>query len=180
MGDVEVAGSAIVVPLKARVQCSVTKDESPSSRVFCIHTVIALKLVPWEDVRATTCKARSRSHVKSMSTISQSASDACAQRRAWRHQKKQNSTRGLPMDWAKHGVKIVHSDELDLNTPQTSGMTRAAAITQATAGASKLWAGTMVVPTGCQDRTASPWRTGDRALRGWRAEFECDGAINWN
>jgi uncharacterized RmlC-like cupin family protein len=33
------------------------------------------------------------------------------------------------MDWAKHGVKIVHSDELDLNTPQTSGMTRAAAIT---------------------------------------------------
>jgi uncharacterized RmlC-like cupin family protein len=49
------------------------------------------------------------------------------------------------MDWSKHGVKIVHSDELDLNTPQTSGMTRAAAITQATGGASKLWAGTMVV-----------------------------------
>jgi len=49
------------------------------------------------------------------------------------------------MDWAKHGVKILHSDELDLNTPQTSGMARAAAITHATAGASKLWAGTMVV-----------------------------------
>ena len=49
------------------------------------------------------------------------------------------------MDWAKHGVKVVHSDELDLNTPQTSGMTRAAAITHARAGASKLWAGTMVV-----------------------------------
>ena len=49
------------------------------------------------------------------------------------------------MDWAKHGVKIVHSDELDLKTPQTSGMTRAAAITQAKTGASKLWAGTMVV-----------------------------------
>jgi uncharacterized RmlC-like cupin family protein len=49
------------------------------------------------------------------------------------------------MDWAKDGVKIVHSDELDLNTPQTWGMTRAAAITHATAGASKLWAGTMVV-----------------------------------
>jgi hypothetical protein len=28
------------------------------------------------------------------------------------------------MDWAEHGVKILHSDELDLNTPQTSGMTR--------------------------------------------------------
>ena len=49
------------------------------------------------------------------------------------------------MDWAKQGVKIVHSDQLDLNTPQTSGMTRAAAITHARAGASKLWAGTMVV-----------------------------------
>jgi len=49
------------------------------------------------------------------------------------------------MDWAKHGVKIVHSGELDLNTPQTSGMTRAAAITHARAGANKLWAGTMLV-----------------------------------
>ena len=49
------------------------------------------------------------------------------------------------MDWAKHGVKVVHSDELDLNTPQTSGMTRAAAITHARAGANKLWAGTMLV-----------------------------------
>jgi uncharacterized RmlC-like cupin family protein len=49
------------------------------------------------------------------------------------------------MDWAKQGVKIVHSDELDLDTPQTSGMTRAAAITHARAGANKLWAGTMLV-----------------------------------
>src|SRR6202453_2880610 len=49
------------------------------------------------------------------------------------------------MDWEKHGVKIVHSDELDLNTPQTPGMTRAAAITHARAGANKLWAGTVVV-----------------------------------
>src|SRR2546428_730683 len=55
------------------------------------------------------------------------------------------ATGGLLMDWAKHGVKIVHSDELDLNTPQTSGMTRAAAITHARAGASKLCAGTMAV-----------------------------------
>jgi uncharacterized RmlC-like cupin family protein len=42
-------------------------------------------------------------------------------------------------------VKVVHSNELDLNTPQTSGMTRAAAITHAKAGAGKVWAGTMVV-----------------------------------
>ena len=32
------------------------------------------------------------------------------------------------MDWKEHGVKIVHAGELDMNTPQTSGMTRAAAI----------------------------------------------------
>src|SRR5271163_1240431 len=56
-----------------------------------------------------------------------------------------SSKRGLSMDWAEHGVKIVHSNELDLNTPQTSGMTRAAAITHAKAGANKLWAGTMFV-----------------------------------
>jgi hypothetical protein len=30
------------------------------------------------------------------------------------------------MDWRKNGVKIVHADELDMNTLQTSGMTRAA------------------------------------------------------
>jgi uncharacterized RmlC-like cupin family protein len=49
------------------------------------------------------------------------------------------------MDWSTHGVKIVHSNELDPNTPQTSGMARAAAITHARTGASKLWAGTVVV-----------------------------------
>jgi uncharacterized RmlC-like cupin family protein len=49
------------------------------------------------------------------------------------------------MDWSTHGVKIVHSNELDPNTPQTAGMTRAAAITHARTGASKLWAGTVVV-----------------------------------
>jgi uncharacterized RmlC-like cupin family protein len=49
------------------------------------------------------------------------------------------------MDWKEHGVKIVHAGELDINTPQTSGMTRAAAITHARTGAEKLWAGTMVV-----------------------------------
>ena len=59
--------------------------------------------------------------------------------------KMHNSSRGVLMDWTKHGVKSVHSNELDLNTPQTSGMTRPAAITHASAGASKLWAGTMVV-----------------------------------
>jgi uncharacterized RmlC-like cupin family protein len=49
------------------------------------------------------------------------------------------------MDWQQNGVKIVRAGELDSNTPQTSGMTRAAAITHARTGANKLWAGTVVV-----------------------------------
>ena len=48
-------------------------------------------------------------------------------------------------DWRSHGIRIIRAGELDTNTPQTPGMTRAAAITHATAGASKLWAGTVVV-----------------------------------
>jgi uncharacterized RmlC-like cupin family protein len=50
-----------------------------------------------------------------------------------------------PPDWRLHGVRIVRSDELDLNTPQTPGMTRAAAINHATAGANRLWAGTVMI-----------------------------------
>jgi uncharacterized RmlC-like cupin family protein len=49
------------------------------------------------------------------------------------------------MDWNAHGVKIVRADELDPNTPQTPGMTRAAAVTHVRTGATKLWAGTVVV-----------------------------------
>ena len=48
-------------------------------------------------------------------------------------------------DWKHHGVRIIHSDELDSNTPQTPGMTRAEAISHARVGAQKLWAGTVVV-----------------------------------
>jgi uncharacterized RmlC-like cupin family protein len=48
-------------------------------------------------------------------------------------------------DWKTHGIRIVRAGELDTNTPQTLGMTRAAAITHASAGARKLWAGTVVV-----------------------------------
>ena len=49
------------------------------------------------------------------------------------------------MDWKEQGIRIVRAGELDTNTPQTPGMTRAAAINHARAGASKLWAGTVVV-----------------------------------
>src|SRR5664280_395957 len=45
--------------------------------------------------------------------------------------------------WKHHGIRVVHATELDTNTAQTPGMNRAAAITTATAGAQKLWAGTV-------------------------------------
>jgi len=48
-------------------------------------------------------------------------------------------------NWQDHGIRIVRAGELDTNTPQTPGMTRAAAITHASTGAVKLWAGTVVV-----------------------------------
>ena len=87
--------------------------------------------------------------------------------------------RGLKVDWANHGVKIVHSDELDLNTAQTSGMTRAAATTHARVGANKLWAGTMLVQP---DAKTGPHHHGEleTVLYVVRAECACAGAINWN
>src|SRR5216117_2680697 len=39
--------------------------------------------------------------------------------------------------WRHHGVRVVHANELDVNTAQTAGMNRAAA--------EKLWAGTVVI-----------------------------------
>jgi len=48
-------------------------------------------------------------------------------------------------DWRHDGVRVVRGDELDINTAQTSGMNRAAAITHARAGAEKLWAGTVTI-----------------------------------
>ena len=34
-------------------------------------------------------------------------------------------------DWQEHGIRVVRASDLDLNTPQTPGMLRAAAITHA-------------------------------------------------
>ncbi|MBI3362792.1 MAG: cupin domain-containing protein [Chloroflexi bacterium] len=45
--------------------------------------------------------------------------------------------------WRDNGVRVVRGDQMDPNTPQTPGMTRAAAVTRASAGASKIWAGTV-------------------------------------
>ena len=46
-------------------------------------------------------------------------------------------------DWKHHGVRVVHANELDVNVPQTQGMSRAAAINFARTGAEKIWAGTV-------------------------------------
>ena len=51
----------------------------------------------------------------------------------------------MSQDWRSDGVKIIPGDRLDFNTPQTPGMTRAAAITHARTGASKIWAGTVEI-----------------------------------
>ena len=51
----------------------------------------------------------------------------------------------MSQDWRVDGVKVIPKDRLDSNTPQTPGMTRAAAVNRAMAGASKLWAGTATI-----------------------------------
>jgi uncharacterized RmlC-like cupin family protein len=47
--------------------------------------------------------------------------------------------------WKFDGVRVVHGDELDSHTPQTAGMLRQAAVTAASAGAKKIWGGTVLV-----------------------------------
>jgi uncharacterized RmlC-like cupin family protein len=52
--------------------------------------------------------------------------------------------------WRTDGVRVVPGDQLDANTAQTPGMTRAAAITHARVGAEKLWAGTVHIHAGAK------------------------------
>src|SRR5437660_7300332 len=47
--------------------------------------------------------------------------------------------------WKLDGVRVVKGTDLDINTAQTPGMNRAAAITYARTGAEKLWAGSVVI-----------------------------------
>ena len=49
------------------------------------------------------------------------------------------------IDWKTHGVKVIASNQLDINTPQTPGMNRAVAIDLARVGAQKIWAGTVKI-----------------------------------
>src|SRR5215510_1975543 len=48
-------------------------------------------------------------------------------------------------NWRTDGVRVVKAGTLDGNTPQTPGMSRAAAISHARVGAEKLWAGTVTI-----------------------------------
>ena len=48
-------------------------------------------------------------------------------------------------NWRNAGIRIVSRRQLDPNTPQTPGMKRLAAITHQTAGAQKIWAGTVTI-----------------------------------
>jgi uncharacterized RmlC-like cupin family protein len=50
-----------------------------------------------------------------------------------------------PIDWREHGVKVIPGRSVDPNTPQTPGMSRAAAVDRARAGAEKIWAGTVTI-----------------------------------
>ena len=50
-----------------------------------------------------------------------------------------------PTDWKHDGVRVIPGDQLDSNTPQTPGMSRATAINFARAGAQKIWAGTVTI-----------------------------------
>ena len=53
-------------------------------------------------------------------------------------------------DWRLTGIRVVHGDELDTNTPQTPGMNRAAAVNAARAGSENLWAGTVTIHPAAQ------------------------------
>jgi uncharacterized RmlC-like cupin family protein len=53
-------------------------------------------------------------------------------------------------NWRTQGVRVVPSDSLDTNTPQTPGMTRAAAVTHNRTGSQMLWAGTATIHPGAK------------------------------
>jgi len=50
-----------------------------------------------------------------------------------------------PIDWKHNGVQVISGSNLDINTAQTPGMNRAAAINNARVGAQKIWAGTVTI-----------------------------------
>ena len=53
-------------------------------------------------------------------------------------------------DWREFGVRTVRHHQLDSSTPQTPGMQRQAAISRVSAGAERIWAGTVTIDPGAQ------------------------------
>ena len=53
-------------------------------------------------------------------------------------------------DWRDSGVRIARHDRLDANTPQTPGMHRMAAVSRASVGSEKIWAGTVTIQPGAK------------------------------
>src|SRR5436190_4062805 len=84
------------------------------------------------------------------------------------------------MDWQHNGVKIVPAGDLDTNTAQTPGMNRAAAITNARTGASKLWAGTVVVQPNAKTGPHHHGELETVLYISFAAGLACDGVISWN
>ena len=65
--------------------------------------------------------------------------------RPYLQQSESGGTMSDKIDWRNQGVRVVRGTELDPNTAQTPGMSRASAITYAQHGAQKLWAGTVTI-----------------------------------
>ena len=57
---------------------------------------------------------------------------------------------GVPPNWRTDGVRVIPADALDSNTPQTAGMSRAAAVTHDRVGSEKLWSGTAIIHPGAK------------------------------
>ena len=53
-------------------------------------------------------------------------------------------------NWQQDGVRVIPGGSLDTNTPQTPGMSRAAAINFARVGAQRIWAGTVSIHAGAK------------------------------
>lgn len=68
-------------------------------------------------------------------------------------------------DWRDHGVKVIPASQLDLNTPQTPNMTRAAAITSARTGGEQIVGRHLHGRTQRQNGCTPSWRIGDGHLR---------------
>jgi uncharacterized RmlC-like cupin family protein len=90
---------------------------------------------------------------------------------------------GSPPNWRDSGVRTVRHDQLDSSTLQTPGMHRQAAISRASAGAERIWAGTVTIQPGAK---TGPHHHGElesviyvlrgRARMRWgdRLEFACE------